>query len=81
MMSTVTTKGQVTIPKEIRDQLQIRTNDKVDFIVEGERVVLVPVRTLLDLRGVVPPLEKGGTGAERERAKAAVAERVLEEME
>jgi len=51
MLSTVTSKGQVTIPKEIRDLLHIRLNDKVDFVLDGDRVLLVPVKTLLDLRG------------------------------
>ena len=33
MLSTVTPKGQVTIPKAIRDLLHIEPNDKVDFAV------------------------------------------------
>jgi AbrB family looped-hinge helix DNA binding protein len=81
MLATVTSKGQVTIPKEIRDLLHIRTNDKVDFVLEGDRVVLAPVKTLLDLRGVVRAEGKGDFPAERARAKSAVAKRVNEEME
>ena len=81
MLSTVTSKGQVTIPKEIRDLLHIRSNDKVDFVLDGERVLLVPVKTLLDLRGAVPTGGKGDFSKERARAKAAVAKRVREEME
>lgn len=80
MLSTVTSKGQVTIPKEIRDLLHIRSNDKVDFVLEGERVVLVPVKTLRDLRGAVSAQGKGDFELERTRAKAAVARRVREEM-
>ncbi|KAF0221061.1 MAG: AbrB family transcriptional [Geobacteraceae bacterium] len=80
MLSTVTSKGQVTIPKEIRDLLHIHSNDKVDFVLDGERVLLVPVKTLLDLRGVVRAAGKGDFSEERARAKAAVAKRVLEEM-
>ncbi len=80
MLSTVTSKGQVTIPKEIRDLLHIRTNDKVDFVLEGEKVVMVPVKTLLDLRGAVQASGKGDFARERARAKAAVAKRVREEM-
>lgn len=39
--ATVTSKGQVTIPKEIRDRLHLRSGDSVDFVVEdGGRVVL-----------------------------------------
>lgn len=80
MLSTVTSKGQVTIPKEIRDLLHIRTNDKVDFVLDGEKVVMVPVKTLLDLRGAIRATGKGDFVQERARAKAAVAKRVREEM-
>jgi|WetSurMetagenome_2_1015567.scaffolds.fasta_scaffold42173_5 AbrB family looped-hinge helix DNA binding protein len=39
----ITSKGQITIPKEIRDYLHIQAGDKVDFIVEENcRVVLEP---------------------------------------
>ena len=34
--ATVTSKGQITIPKRIREQLRIRTGDKVDFSVEKD---------------------------------------------
>ncbi len=80
MLSTVTSKGQVTIPKELRDLLHIHANDKVDFVLDGERVVLMPVKTLLDLRGAVKTAGKGDFSQERARAKAAVAKRVREEM-
>jgi len=80
MIATVTSKGQVTIPKEIRTLLHIRTNDKVDFVLDGEQVVLVPVKTLLDLRGAVPAGGDGDFNGERTRAKAAMAMRVWEEM-
>lgn len=80
MLATVTSKGQVTIPKEIRALLHIRTNDKLDFILEGERVLIAPVKTLLDLRGAVRTEGSGDFNQERTRAKAAVAKRVDEEM-
>lgn len=80
MLATVTSKGQVTIPKEIRDLLHIHANDKVDFLLDGERVVLMPIKTLLDLRGAVKATGKGDFTQERARAKAAVAKRVREEM-
>ncbi len=76
MPSSVTSKGQVTIPKNIRDWLKIRPNDRVDFVREGDRVVLVPVKTLKELRGAVPARGTGDFAKERRRAKAAVARRV-----
>lgn len=81
MQSTVTTKGQVTIPKEIRNILNIQPNDKVDFTREGDRVVLVPLKTLKDLRGSVGGRKKGAPDEERRVAKSQVGKRVVEEME
>lgn len=81
MLAKVTSKGQVTIPNEIRKKLGIRKDDKVDFILEGGRVVLVPVKTLKDLRGAVKARGEGRLAEERAKAKTAVATRVREEME
>jgi len=53
MLSTVTTKGQVTIPKEIREALNITPNDKVDFVQEGEKIVMIPLKPLKSFRGAV----------------------------
>ncbi|OGU24965.1 MAG: hypothetical protein A2X85_14665 [Geobacteraceae bacterium GWF2_54_21] len=80
MLSTVTSKGQITIPKDIRTLLNIRTNDKVDFVIEGNRAVLVPVRSLRELRGAVQSAGKSDFIEERATAKKAVAKRVREEM-
>lgn len=78
MISTVTTKGQITIPVAIRRKYGIHPNDQVDFITEGDRIILVPVKTLRDFRGAVA----GGGDPDRERqaAKDAVGSRVIEEM-
>lgn len=79
MPVTVTAKGQVTIPKPIRDFLRIGPRDRVEFVLEDGRVVLQPVKTLRDLRGAVPPKGTGDFEEERTRAKRAVARRVTEE--
>ena len=53
-MTTLTKKGQVTIPKPIRDRLGIREGEKVLFVVRGEEVVLKVLRgNILDLKGSV----------------------------
>ena len=44
MATTVTSKGQVTIPKPVRDRLGIETGSAVEFEMEPDgRVVLVKV--------------------------------------
>lgn len=56
MDSVMTRKGQVTIPKAIRDRLGMKEGEKVLFVMRGEEVVLKVVKgTILDLRGSVQP--------------------------
>ncbi len=41
--STVTTKGQITIPAALRKHMGLRQGDEVAFMVEDGKVVLIPV--------------------------------------
>ena len=45
----VTSKGQVTVPKAVRDALGIKEGDEVVFRVEGNRAVLARTPDFLDL--------------------------------
>ena len=38
----LTSKGQITIPKEIRKELGLKAGKKVVFILEGKRAVMLP---------------------------------------
>lgn len=49
----VTSKGQVTVPKVVRDALGIKEGDQVVFRVEGDRAVLARTPHFLDLAGTV----------------------------
>src|SRR5882762_11525207 len=41
--ATVTSKGQVTIPREVREQLRLRNGQKLQFTIEDRnRVVVTP---------------------------------------
>ena len=40
-LATLTTKGQVTIPKQIRETLKLRTGDKIEIIVTKDREALI----------------------------------------
>ncbi|MEZ2408728.1 AbrB family looped-hinge helix DNA binding protein [Bosea sp. OAE752] len=62
MATTVTSKGQVTIPKAVRDRLGIKPGNAVDFRVEPDgRVVLLKAKTDIPksrfeaLRGIAGP--------------------------
>ena len=43
--STMTSKGQLTVPQEIRKRLGLQTGDRVEFVVEEDRTVIRPART------------------------------------
>lgn len=45
----ITSKGQVTVPKAVREALGISEGDEVVFRVEGNRAVLARTRDFLDL--------------------------------
>ena len=42
--STISSKGQVTIPQEVRLRLGLHEGDRVEFVVEGERTLIRPAR-------------------------------------
>jgi AbrB family looped-hinge helix DNA binding protein len=49
----VTSKGQVTVPKAVRDALQIEEGDEVVFRVEGNRAILARTPDFLGLAGSI----------------------------
>jgi AbrB family looped-hinge helix DNA binding protein len=61
--STISSKGQITIPLKIRQLLGVKHGDKVEFVVENGSPVLraVPPEDdpFLKYVGCLPPLENG----------------------
>jgi antitoxin PrlF len=58
----ITSKGQVTIPKSVRDALELNEGDELLFRVERSRAVIAKTPDFLQLAGTVPvPAEKRGT--------------------
>ncbi len=56
-ISTLTSKGQLTLPKAIRDRLNVRPGDRVEFRLteEGEVMVEAASQDLRTLRGILKP--------------------------
>ncbi|MBQ6247292.1 MAG: AbrB/MazE/SpoVT family DNA-binding domain-containing protein [Kiritimatiellae bacterium] len=70
MYTTLSSKGQVTIPVAIRNKLHLNTGDRIDFVVFGmNRVELVPKKgSVLALKGIVQYSGRPKTLAEMEAA-------------
>lgn len=49
----MTSKGQITIPKSVRDALSLEDGDALVFRVEGDRAVLARTPDLLALAGSI----------------------------
>ena len=43
--SSITIKGQTTLPKAVRDSLAVKAGDKVRYIIVDEGVLIIPVRS------------------------------------
>lgn len=49
----ITSKGQITLPKEVRKLLDVGTGSVVLFEKEDDKIVIKPAKTLRDLKGVL----------------------------
>ena len=62
MDSAITSKGQATIPKAIREHLGLKPGDRVKFFVHPNgSVVLLPKLPAAALRGVLKSPRRGAT--------------------
>ena len=70
--ASLTSKGQVTIPKAIRDFLRVKQGDRLEFSIEGQQVVVHPGRRdLRSLRGMLA--RPGRKPVSLEQMDAAIA--------
>ncbi|NET71463.1 MAG: AbrB/MazE/SpoVT family DNA-binding domain-containing protein [Sphaerospermopsis sp. SIO1G2] len=54
-LSTLTSKGQFTIPVKLRKELELHAGDRLDCFIEDERLIVVPAKgSVKNLKGCVP---------------------------
>jgi AbrB family looped-hinge helix DNA binding protein len=52
---TLSSKGQITIPKSIRERLRLKPGDRINFVVRGDTVSLEPAAgSILEWYGALP---------------------------
>jgi AbrB family looped-hinge helix DNA binding protein len=74
--ATITSKGQITIPKKIRDRLGLHTGDQVSFVMnEDGRVTMQPASLRAgEIKGILH--RKGRRIVSVEQMNAAVTRRL-----
>lgn len=70
MVATLTSKGQLTLPKAIRDELDLCSGDRLDFVLrDGGVLEVVPLKQPASkLRGILPKSKKRVSVEEMNRA-------------
>lgn len=81
-ISVLTKKWQTTIPKDIRKYLSLEPNDRILYLIEGEKVILKPIRgNILDLKGSVLIKEKPIDFKKlRKETKKRIASKIIKEI-
>ena len=69
--STITSRGQTTLPKEVRDALDLKAGDRVRYFIYDGEVRIAPVLPISRLFGV---LKYDGPPATLEEMDRAIAE-------
>jgi antitoxin PrlF len=80
--SVLTKKFQITLPKTIREILGVKSGERIGFIVEGNEVKIVPLKSKLEENfGKVKAVSKPEKFKEiREFVEEEIAKNVIEEL-
>ena len=65
--TTVSTKFQVVIPKDVRERIHLKPGTRLEVFVDGGVIRLVPVRPLKDLYGILKGADIGEVRDHSER--------------
>jgi antitoxin PrlF len=79
-IARLTSKGQITIPKQVRERLGVEPGDALEFHFEDDRLEVRPVRRrqLKEFRGLFPVDKAYNFTEERERAWEAQTRRLTQ---
>lgn len=79
--ATMTSKGQLTIPKDIRDRLGLKPGDRVEFVPGGDgRTVVLRKRRVLTLEQVLGSLPSNGVTPTLEEMEEDLGAAIVESV-
>lgn len=79
--ATMTSKGQVTIPKNVRQELHLKPHDRFTVYTDGDKAILRPMHgDIRDLKGILKDKVKGPIDFRklRQEAEEGMAQEALE---
>lgn len=71
MYATITSKGQVTLPKALRDQLHLSVGDKLEFVLDEDQLsahIIPKHQPVTSLKGMLPKPQQAVSLQEMEQA-------------
>lgn len=80
----ITSKGQVTIPREVRTELGVHAGEYILFVIDDGDIRVKPVRhTLESIRASLPPLPGASDDFDREieEAMEEEADRIMQRLQ
>lgn len=79
-ISVLTSKGQTTIPKDVRDALNLKPHDKLIYVIEKNRVIMMPSKgDILDLKGSIKENKPINFKKLRQDTRKKTAKKIVEE--
>jgi AbrB family looped-hinge helix DNA binding protein len=60
MIGSITSKGQTTVPKEVRDRLGLEQGARIEWVIDGDKAIVKPRKLrAVDLAGILGPPPSG----------------------
>lgn len=80
-IATMTSEGQLTVPKEIRELLGLKPGDKVDLLPSGDQSVTMRRRRVVELGELFGSLPTNGVSLTQEKIDEAIGDARVERYE
>jgi AbrB family looped-hinge helix DNA binding protein len=65
--TTISSKFQVVIPKDVREQLHLKSGQKMTIVVKGGVVTMIPEKPIGSFRGFLTGMDTRNIRDERDR--------------
>lgn len=79
-IATMTSKGQLTVPKVVRDRLGLEPGDRIEFVESGQGQVVLRKRRMLSLEEAFGSLPTNGVTRSLEEMEEDLGRAIVESV-